>query len=160
MTNWTISHTNDFKAAITDRWNASRAAGSFVVPIGVDNDGPLLIDLVHDGPHILVAGTTGSGKSELLRTLVTSLAATIDTQGINFLLVDYKGGSAFDRCARLPHTVGVVTDLDARLTARALSCLEAELSRRERALRDAAVDDIAEYHRRQIVNGLAMYTDE
>jgi S-DNA-T family DNA segregation ATPase FtsK/SpoIIIE len=68
----------------------------------------LVIDLVHDGPHILVAGTTGSGKSELLRTLIASLAATVDTQRVNFLLIDYKGGSAFDRCAALPHTVGVV----------------------------------------------------
>ena len=137
------------KAAISARWDASRAAASFVVPIGIDSDGPLMIDLVHDGPHILVAGTTGSGKSELLRTLITSLAATVDTQRVNFLLVDYKGGSAFDRCAALPHTVGVVTDLDGRLTARALTCLEAELRRRERALRDAGVDDIAEYHRHQ-----------
>jgi S-DNA-T family DNA segregation ATPase FtsK/SpoIIIE len=76
------------------------------VPIGIDSDGPLMIDLVHDGPHILVAGTTGSGKSELLRTLITSLAATVDMQRVNFLLVDYKGGSAFDRCAAIPHTVG------------------------------------------------------
>ena len=141
---------NDIDAStIAARWDASRAAASFVVPIGVDGDGPLMIDLVHDGPHILVAGTTGSGKSELLRTLIASLAATIDTQRVNFLLIDYKGGSAFDRCAALPHTVGVVTDLDGRLTARALTCLEAELRRRERALRDAGVDDIAEYHRRQ-----------
>ena len=137
------------KATISARWAASRAAASFVVPIGIDSDGPLMIDLVHDGPHILVAGTTGSGKSELLRTLITSLAATVDTQRVNFLLVDYKGGSAFDRCAALPHTVGVVTDLDGRLTARALTCLEAELRRRERALREAGVDDITEYHRRQ-----------
>jgi S-DNA-T family DNA segregation ATPase FtsK/SpoIIIE len=140
--------------AIAERWIASRAAASFVVPIGMDSEGPLMIDLVHDGPHILVAGTTGSGKSELLRTLITSLAATIDTQRVNFLLVDYKGGSAFDRCAALPHTVGVVTDLDGRLTARALTCLEAELRRRERALRDAGVDDITEYHRRQALGTL------
>ena len=137
------------EGAIAARWDASRTTASFVVPIGVDSDGPLMIDLVHDGPHILVAGTTGSGKSELLRTLIASLAATVDTQRVNFLLIDYKGGSAFDRCAALPHTVGVVTDLDGRLTARALTCLEAELRRRERALRDAGVDDIAAYHRRQ-----------
>ena len=138
---------------IEARWDESRAASSFVVPIGVDGDGPLMIDLVHDGPHILVAGTTGSGKSELLRTLIASLAATVDAQRVNFLLIDYKGGSAFDRCAALPHTVGVVTDLDGRLTARALTCLEAELRRRERALRQAGVDDIATYHRRQLDEG-------
>ena len=134
--------------SIGARWADSRRANSYVVPIGVDGDGPLMIDLVHDGPHVLVAGTTGAGKSELLRTLITSLAATVDAQRVNFLLVDYKGGSAFDRCGALPHTVGVVTDLDARLTARALACLEAELRRREEVLRDAGVDDIATYHRR------------
>src|SRR5207248_1288176 len=83
-----------------------------------------------------VAGTTGSGKSELLRSLVASLAASVSPRHLNFVLVDYKGGSAFDACADLPHTVGLVTDLDEHLGRRALRCLEAELHYRERRVQD------------------------
>src|SRR5204863_329707 len=80
--------------------------------LGETANGPMPIDLVADGPHALVAGTTGSGKSELLRTLIASLALTVDPEHLNFVLIDYKGGSAFGDCAGLPHTVGLVTDLD------------------------------------------------
>ena len=114
--------------------------------LGVTADGVADVDLVTDGPHALVAGTTGSGKSELLRDLVVSLALAVDPEHLNFVLVDYKGGSAFDRCAELPHTVGYVTDLDAHLGARALTCLEAELAHRERVLRQHGAADIAELH--------------
>ena len=79
------------------------------------------VDFVADGPHALVGGTTGAGKSELLRTLVASLAASVDPDHLTFVLVDFKGGSAFDECARLPHTVGMVTDLDEHLAERALA---------------------------------------
>src|SRR4029453_14164425 len=65
-----------------------------------------------------------------------------------FLLVDYKGGAAFKDCVRLPHTVALVTDLDAHLTQRALGSLNAELQRRERILRDAAAKDLADMERR------------
>ena len=98
-----------------------------------------------DGPHALVGGTTGAGKSELLRTLVASLAATYSPEQVNFVLLDYKGGSAFDACASLPHVVGVVTDLDDRLAERALRCLEAELRYREQLLRERGATDVAHY---------------
>ena len=87
-----------------------------------------------DGPHGLVAGTTGSGKSELLQTLIASLAVGNRPDEINFVLVDYKGGAAFKDCNHLPHTVGMVTDLDGHLTTRALESLGAELRRREHQL--------------------------
>ena len=104
-------------------------------PLGLAADGVVEIDLVRDGPHALVAGTTGAGKSELLRTLVVSLAPRCSPDHLTFVLVDYKGGATFDACADLPHTVGLVTDLDDRLAERALTSLEAELRRRERILR-------------------------
>ncbi len=112
--------------------------------LGVAEHGPFRIDLVRDGPHALVAGTTGSGKSELLRTLIASLAVRYDPTAVNFVLVDFKGGGAFDACADLPHTVGVVTDLDEHLAERALRCLRAELTHRERFLRTAGVSDLAQ----------------
>ncbi len=116
-------------------------------PIGVSADGPLVVDLVGDGPHALLGGTTGAGKSELLRTLVAGLAATTSPTALNFVLVDYKGGSAFDACGLLPHTVGLVTDLDEHLAKRALSCLDAELRYREERLRTAGVSDITAFPR-------------
>ena len=116
-------------------------------PIGVAEDGIFSVDFVADGPHALVGGTTGAGKSELLRTMVAGLGATVDPDHLTFVLVDFKGGSAFDECAKLPHTVGMVTDLDEHLAERALRCLEAELKFRERLLRAAAATDLPDYLR-------------
>ena len=129
--------------AVARRWHVGPQMRAV---LGVTVDGVAEIDLVADGPHVLVAGTTGSGKSELLRDLVMSLALGTDPEHVNFVLVDYKGGSAFDRCAELPHTVGYVTDLDEYLGARALICLEAELTHRERVLRCHDAADIAQLH--------------
>jgi S-DNA-T family DNA segregation ATPase FtsK/SpoIIIE len=134
-------------SALTARWATTRGGTPLSVPIGADDRGVVELDLVRDGPHALVAGTTGSGKSELLRTLVAGLAASGDTEHVNFVLVDYKGGAAFDRLTHLPHVVGVVTDLDDALATRALRCLEAELRRRERLLRDAGRNDVTDYQR-------------
>jgi S-DNA-T family DNA segregation ATPase FtsK/SpoIIIE len=123
----------------------SKAGASTRAVLGLAPGGPFEVDLAVDGPHALVAGTTGAGKSELLQTLVCSLALGNRPDELTFLLVDYKGGAAFRDCARLPHVVGVVTDLDGPLTARALTSLTAELRRRERILRDAGAATLAEY---------------
>ncbi len=122
--------------------------------------GQFILDLGSDGPHALVAGTTGSGKSELLQTLIAALAAGIPPSGIQFVLVDYKGGAAFRDCARLPHTVGLVTDLDAHLTQRALRSLAAELTRRERILAEAGASDVSGYRGGAPVPRLMIVVDE
>lgn len=134
-------------AGLAARWTSAGPDPAPRAVIGATADGPLAVDLAADGPHLLVAGTTGSGKSELLRTLVASLATGSSPDHICFVLIDFKGGGAFDACARLPHTVGVVTDLDGPLAARALRCLEAELRHRERRLRGAGADDLAALRR-------------
>ena len=104
--------------------------------VGETSDGPIEIDFVNDGPHAVVVGTTGSGKSEFLRTLIMSISLRHSPEDVNFILIDYKGGAAFDSCANLPHVVGVITDLDAGLAERVLVSLEAELRYREQQLRD------------------------
>jgi S-DNA-T family DNA segregation ATPase FtsK/SpoIIIE len=101
-----------------------------------------VLDLVRQGPHAVVGGTTGSGKSELLATWVASLAACFGAHSVTFLLVDFKGGAAFGPLADLPHCVGVITDLDAVQATRALASLSAELRYREGVLRDAGVRDV------------------
>ncbi|MEU3979415.1 FtsK/SpoIIIE domain-containing protein [Streptomyces sp. NPDC026672] len=113
--------------------------------LGVGYDGDFAVDIVRDGPHALIAGTTGSGKSELLQTLVATLAVVNRPDEMTFVLIDYKGGSAFAECADLPHTVGLVTDLDTHLVERALVSLGAELRRRETQLAQAGAKDIEDY---------------
>ena len=128
---------------ISERWR--RGGRTTAVPIGVTADGLFTVDLRADGPHGLVAGTTGAGKSELLQTLIASLAVANRPDAMTFVLIDYKGGSAFKDCARLPHTVGMVSDLDGHLTERALASLSAELKRREEILLHAGAKDIEDY---------------
>jgi S-DNA-T family DNA segregation ATPase FtsK/SpoIIIE len=130
---------------IESRWSQTDGTADLVTPIGADGDGPLLLDLVADGPHLLIGGTTGSGKSELLRSLVAGVAASADPDHVAMVLIDYKGGAAFDCCASLPHVAGLVTDLDSALAGRALRCLEAELRYREHRLREVGADDMASF---------------
>ena len=86
---------------VLDRWRSSATDNSLGAPLGIGPEGPLVVDMTVDGPHGLVAGTTGAGKSELLRTLVIGLASEHSPDDLVFVLVDYKGGSAFDVCCLL-----------------------------------------------------------
>ncbi|HEX3826867.1 MAG TPA: FtsK/SpoIIIE domain-containing protein, partial [Sporichthyaceae bacterium] len=129
--------------AIVAGWRAGGATTR--AAIGISLDGSFVVDLRRDGPHGLIAGTTGSGKSELLQTIIASLAVANRPDAMTFVLVDYKGGSAFAECARLPHTVGMVTDLDEGLVTRALESLSAELRRREHLFAAAGTPDLEAY---------------
>jgi DNA segregation ATPase FtsK/SpoIIIE, S-DNA-T family len=125
--------------AVADQWSRARDLGA---TIGMAGDEPFSVDLRRDGPHSLVAGTTGSGKSELLQTLIASLALAHPPTRLNFLLIDYKGGLAFQECVGLPHTVGLVTDLDDHLAKRVLLSLDAELRRREALIKEHRAKDL------------------
>lgn len=124
-----------------------RADHPYRTPIGVGEDGILWFDLVRDGPHGLVGGTTGSGKSEYLRSLIAGLAAHVDPQRLTFILVDFKGGAAFASLDQLPHTIGTLSNLEAPLAYRALRALEAEMEYRQRRFAQAGenVDTLDAY---------------
>ncbi|BBA96939.1 putative FtsK/SpoIIIE family protein [Actinacidiphila reveromycinica] len=135
-------------------WVGEGDEGVLRMPLGFDADGqPLLLDLKEAaqggmGPHGLVVGATGSGKSELLRTLVTGLAATHSPELLSFVLVDFKGGATFAGLADLPHAAGMITNLvdDLALVERVRDALVGEQQRRQRILRDAGnVDNIRDY---------------
>jgi S-DNA-T family DNA segregation ATPase FtsK/SpoIIIE len=140
------------EAGVIARWIADRAdpqRRQLTATLGVAAGGRrFAVSLREDGPHALVGGMTGSGKSELLQSLVASLAVAHSPRSLNFLLVDYKGGAAFKDCVDLPHTVGFVTDLDGHLVNRALTSLRAELRRREQILRGAGAKDLLDLERR------------
>ncbi|MFF7625656.1 type VII secretion protein EccCa [Streptomyces cyaneofuscatus] len=138
-----------------DQLWAPRGERAFLrVPIGIsDSHEPVLLDLKESselgmGPHGLCVGATGSGKSELLRTLVLALVATHPPEDLALVLVDYKGGATFAPFAELPHVAGVITNLEnqAGLVERVHSSLAGEVKRRQQALKDAGnVADIGDY---------------
>ncbi|WP_127572939.1 FtsK/SpoIIIE domain-containing protein [Georgenia faecalis] len=103
---------------------------------------PFTLDLRTQGPHALVGGTTGAGKSEFLQAWVLGMATAYSPDRVTFLFVDYKGGSAFADCVDLPHAVGLVTDLSPHLVRRALTSLRAELRHRERLLGRRGAKDL------------------
>lgn len=105
-------------------------------PVGQAVGEAMYLDLRSHGPHALVGGTTGAGKSEFLQSWVLGMASHQSPQRLNFLFVDYKGGSAFANCLDLPHCVGLVTDLSPYLVRRALTSFRAELRYRERVLEE------------------------
>ncbi|ROS26163.1 FtsK/SpoIIIE domain-containing protein [Cellulomonas sp. PhB150] len=115
--------------------------------VGLGSGGQFVLDLRAQGPHALVGGTTGAGKSELLQAWVLGLATAHSPDRVTFLLVDYKGGAAFADCVDLPHCVGLVTDLSPPLVRRALASLRAELRRREHLFNRKGVKDLLELER-------------
>ena len=130
--------------AVIAQWALSADSSSLAAPLGKVANGVLHLDLRTDGPHALIAGTTGSGKSELLRSLVASMALHHSPKRLSFLLVDYKGGAAFRTLTLLPHTVGLITDLSPQLAKRALVSLRAELHYREAQLARLEISEITE----------------
>ncbi|GGK78693.1 type VII secretion protein EccCb [Mangrovihabitans endophyticus] len=145
-------------ADVTARWVGPGDTRLLRAPIGTDGDGDVVVLDIKEsaqggsGPHGLIVGATGSGKSELLRTLVTGLALTHPPDLLNFVLIDFKGGAAFAPLTGLPHVAGLITNLadDLAMIDRVLAALMGEQQRRQRMLRDAGnVDTIRDYQMRR-----------
>ncbi|WP_404431219.1 FHA domain-containing protein [Microbacterium lacus] len=126
-----------------------KRAGTLKAFVGQGSPDAMSLDLRTQGPHALVGGTTGSGKSEFLQAWVLGMAAEYSPDRVTFLFVDYKGGSAFADCVDLPHTVGLVTDLSPHLVRRALTSLRAELHHREHLFNRKKAKDLLELEKRQ-----------
>jgi S-DNA-T family DNA segregation ATPase FtsK/SpoIIIE len=153
----------DDASAVIDRWRQNntildrsagpqprlKKSGNLRAIIGQSQTDAMTLDLRTQGPHALVGGTTGAGKSEFLQAWVLGMAAAHSPDRVTFLFVDYKGGSAFADCVDLPHTVGLVTDLSPHLVRRALTSLRAELHHREHLFNRKKAKDLLELEKRR-----------
>lgn len=128
------------------RWQDNNPTLSLAVPIGMDQSGEVFKMNIHEkayGPHGLVAGTTGSGKSEWIVTLILSLAVNFSPEEVQFVIIDYKGGGlamSFENSElgiKLPHLAGTITNLDKSEIYRSIAAIESELKRRQAIFNDA-----------------------
>ncbi len=124
------------------RWRESNPVVSLEAAVGVGANGELLLLDVHEkrhGPHGLIAGMTGSGKSEFIMTYILSLAVNYDPEEVAFVLIDYKGGGMANALGGLPHIAGTVTNLDGAAINRSLVSIQSELKRRQAIFNEAGV---------------------
>lgn len=132
---------------LEQRWEDSQVYKSMAAPIGVTRSATVYLDL-HDkahGPHGLVAGTTGSGKSEVLQTYILSIATIFHPYEVSFLIIDFKGGGMVNQFKDLPHLRGAITNIDGKAINRSLKSIEAERNKREALFAQAGVNHIDAY---------------
>ena len=136
---------------VLDRWKSHAPYKSLAVPIGLRGKDDLVQLNLHEtahGPHGLIAGTTGSGKSETIQSYILSLAVNFHPHDVGFLLIDYKGGGMAHLFKKLPHLLGTITNLDGAQSMRALVSINAELKRRQRLFNRYEVNHINQYQKK------------
>lgn len=142
-----VKHAGDLN--VLKRWTKNAGYRSLAAPLGVTAEGKIFSLDIHsdaDGAHGLIAGTTGSGKSELIQSLILSMAVNYHPHEVNFVIIDYKGGSMANLLEGLPHVVGKITNIDTNIQ-RILVSIEAEIQRREMQFKDSGVSSIGQYQR-------------
>lgn len=133
---------------VTELWRKNICYKSLAVPLGVRGKDDVVYLNLHEkahGPHGLVAGTTGSGKSEIIQSYILSLAVNFHPHEVGFLLIDYKGGGMANLFQNLPHLLGTITNLDGSESMRALASIKSELARRQRVFNEYGVNNINQY---------------
>lgn len=131
--------------SVLQRWSAQRYASDIRCYLGVSSGGSLNIGLSEHGPHWLLGGTTGAGKSQLLRSLVLSAALRYPPERLGLILVDFKGSAGLGPLAQLPHTLSVLSNFDVSAVERALEFLRADIHRREVDLQALGVNSYRDY---------------
>jgi len=133
---------------VKDLWERNASYKSLSAPLGFRGKDDIVYLNLHEkahGPHGLVAGTTGSGKSEIVQSYILSLAVNFHPHEVGFLLIDYKGGGMANLFADLPHLLGTITNLDGSESMRALASIKSELARRQRVFGECGVNNINRY---------------
>lgn len=133
-----------------ERWKKNQSHKSLAVPLGVRAENDIVSLNLHEkahGPHGLVAGTTGSGKSEIIQSYILSLAVNFHPYEVGFLLIDYKGGGMAGLFKDLPHLLGTITNLDGSESQRAMASIKSELARRQRIFSHYNVNHINAYNK-------------
>lgn len=141
-----ISGADDLDLAA--RWNNTDITKSMAAPLGLKSGDEIVCLDLHEkfhGPHGLVAGTTGSGKSEIIQSYILSMATLYSPYEVGFVIIDFKGGGMANLFADLPHLVGAITDIDGKEINRSLMSIRAELDKRKRYFAAAEVNNITDY---------------
>lgn len=141
---------NVYDLELGRRWGASQIYKSMAAPLGVKSGDEIVYLDLHEkyhGPHGLVAGTTGSGKSEILQTYILSMATLFHPYEVGFIIIDFKGGGMVNQFRNLPHLNGAITNIDGNEINRSLSAIKAELQKRQRLFAEKEVNHIDDYIR-------------
>lgn len=145
---YNINHPHELN--ISKRWEENQSHKSLAVPLGVRGENDFVELNLHEkahGPHGLVAGTTGSGKSEIVQSYILSLAVNFHPYEVGFLLIDYKGGGMASLFKNLPHLLGTITNLDGAESMRAMASIKSELARRQQLFSEYEVNHINAYNK-------------